>query len=156
MNRRQDIDPAAAKLVAGFITVVGLLFWGFVAFQTFRSLYDYAVAQRYAPTPGVIEDVLIVNYPRGGPAYGFEFSYEVGGQVYRSRRVSVGPVDTQALARRWERGAQVTVYYDPHDPRAAVLIRDLSLFRDWQWPAFLFLTLSPLLAYLLLRRYAPR
>lgn len=155
VNRRQDIDPAA-KLVAGFITVVGLLFWGFVASQTFRSLYDYAVARRYAPTPGVIEDVLIVNYPRGGPAYGFEFSYEVGGQVYRSRRVSVGPVDTQALARRWERGTRVTVYYNPRDPRDAVLIRDLSLLRDWQWPAFLLLTLSPLLAYLLLRRYARR
>ncbi|RIH81350.1 hypothetical protein Mterra_03214 [Calidithermus terrae] len=156
MNRRQGIDPAAAGLVAGLVVVTGLLFWGFVALQTFRSLYDHAAARRYVATQGVIEDVLIVNYPRGGPTYGFEYRYEVGGRVYRGRRVSVGPVDTQALARRWPEGTRVTVYYDPRDPRRAVLIRDLGLLRDWQWPAFVFLTLSPLLAYLLLRRHAPR
>lgn len=50
----------------------------------------------------------------------------------------------------------MTVYYDPRDPRRAVLIRDLSLSYGWGWPLFVLITLSPLPLWLLLRRYARR
>jgi hypothetical protein len=65
---------------------------------------------------------------RYAPAVRIVYEYEVGGTVYRSERVAVEiqPVETdsaegQRRLRDYPVGTEVTVYYDPDDPAAAVL-----------------------------------
>jgi hypothetical protein len=155
MGKSQDTTFFGLSPTVCFVITLYLMGWAVFTLLTLKTLYDYAVARGYAATEGVIERATATTL-RGGVSYGFEYAYEVDGQVYRGRRVSVGPVDNDALTRGWGRGTRVTVYYDPRDPRRAVLIRDLSLSHGWGWPLFVLITLSPLPLWLLLRRYARR
>ncbi len=59
------------------------------------------------------------------------YSYQVGGQLYESTRVTFGPEPLEAGKEvptvRYPTGAQVTVFYDPQNPREAVLERKAPL-----------------------------
>lgn len=155
MGKSQNTTFSSLSPTACLVLILYLMGWAVIALLTLEALYQYAVARSYAATEGMIERATATTL-RGGVSYGFEYAYEVGGKTYRGRRTSVGPVDADALARGWGRGTRVTVYYDPRDPRRAVLIRDLSLSYGWGWPLFVLITLSPLPLWLLLRRYARR
>lgn len=156
MGKSQDTTFFGLSPTVCFVITLYLMAWTVFTLLTLETLYNYAVARGYAATEGVIEDITISSAPRGSSSRVLEYAYEVGGKTYRNRKPSVGPVDTDALARRWPEGTRVTVYYDPRDPRRAVLIRDLSLSHGWGWPLFVLITLSPLPLWLLLRRYARR
>lgn len=64
---------------------------------------------------------------RSAPSIAYEYS--VNGKRYTGERISLGEnipeSDFESLLRRYPVGADVTVYYDPADPRRAVLERTL-------------------------------
>ena len=53
------------------------------------------------------------------------YSYEVNGKTYRSSNIlpggDIGGVNVESTLARYPKGADVTVYYDPHNPKDAVL-----------------------------------
>jgi hypothetical protein len=95
----------------------------------------------FTRTPGrvVVSRVEEIPAPaeEGGPKFAavFRYAYDVRGRTYESDQVSFGAspgataTDPQE-ARRWvERhpaGSEVEVWYDPADPRRAVLVRGVS------------------------------
>ncbi|HNN13413.1 MAG TPA: DUF3592 domain-containing protein [Anaerolineales bacterium] len=64
------------------------------------------------------------------------YSYEVAGKTYHSDQIipggEISDLTTYKVVQRYPAGAQVTVYYDPHDPRKAVLERS-SKFSNNTW-----------------------
>lgn len=58
-----------------------------------------------------------------------EYEFIVSGQRYRGTRIGIGDdaggPNTEATLKRYPAGADVTVYYDPADPRNCVLERDV-------------------------------
>jgi hypothetical protein len=53
------------------------------------------------------------------------YIYEVDGKTYRSSNIlpggEIGGVNVESTLARYPKGADVTVYYDPHNPKDAVL-----------------------------------
>ena len=64
------------------------------------------------------------------------YSYEVMGKPYRSDQIipggDVGGSGSSSVVQRYPVGAQVTVYYDPHEPKKAVLERGAK-FSNTTW-----------------------
>src|SRR5262249_13165844 len=60
------------------------------------------------------------------------YEYRVDGQLYNDTRIHFGPTTNfaalnLALADRYQKNQQVTVYYDPTNPKNAVLLRKVFL-----------------------------
>lgn len=53
------------------------------------------------------------------------YTYEVDGKTHRSSNIlpggDVGGINVESTLARYPKGAEVTVYYDPHNPKDAVL-----------------------------------
>jgi hypothetical protein len=66
---------------------------------------------------------------RSAPSIAYE--YTVNGKRYSGERISLAEIipesDIEAILARYPLGAQVMVYYDPSNPRRAVLERDLPI-----------------------------
>jgi hypothetical protein len=67
-------------------------------------------------------DTEVINEPL------VEYEYRANGHKYRSRRVTIGEktsgFELEAIFARYPVGADVRVYYDPANPRTAVLERE--------------------------------
>ena len=64
------------------------------------------------------------------------YSFEVNGKVYKGKHISaggeMGGVTAQGVLDRYPVGSQVTVFYDPHNPKKAVLEKK-SVNLKWLW-----------------------
>ncbi len=91
----------------------------------------------YTRTRGRIVRADVEEIPRtseeGGPQFRpvVRYAFEVGGRRYESERVSIGsatgsgtsdPGDARRLVGRYPSGTEVDVWFDPRDPRRAVLV----------------------------------
>jgi hypothetical protein len=124
----QTLEAIAALWI--FIGLVALSFGGVQAIEAGRMA-------KWPAAPGrVVASESVTTAFRGlGLRYALAvrivYEYEVGGTAYTGERVGVEtqPVETdsaegQRRLRNYPVGAEVTVYYDPDDPAAAVLERD--------------------------------
>jgi hypothetical protein len=119
---RRD-NPIALSLVA--MVVTGVLGWLFVLpmWRAHRSL-DWTPA-----TCTIVSTGHATHYDRHGTpsdVLRVEYAYHVDGQRYRGTRVDFsGSIDAaeQEVTARATDGDQVPCWYDPIDPREAVLVR---------------------------------
>lgn len=65
------------------------------------------------------------------------YTYEVMGKAYRCKQIlpggEIGGMDIQSTLNRYPLNAQITVYYDPHNPKDAVLERESKKFSKMLW-----------------------
>lgn len=65
------------------------------------------------------------------------YTYEVMGKAYRCKQIlpggEIGGMDVQSTLKRYPMDAQVTVYYDPHNPKDAVLEQGGNKFSKMLW-----------------------
>jgi hypothetical protein len=120
-----------------FLPMVTLLVAAVVA----KSI-DYKRAQSWSTVTGKIvrselaekrhrfqgEQEKIENVPA------VEYEFETGGRKYRGTRIGIGDdtggANTEATLARYRLGSDVTVYYDPDDPRNCVLEKGGPFARD--------------------------
>lgn len=117
----------AAVLIffALFWSAITSVFLGFLAYRAVRQTQ----ALGYASTPGTITKIDVVQH-RGNRTKSnelkLEYRYEVGGKQYTNDRYRYGMANTSDnWAERYKRdhppGSPVPVYYNPYDPKDAVL-----------------------------------
>jgi hypothetical protein len=125
--------------------VLGAAAWacGYAVIQFARAL----LARRWPTVEGEIVDARIVqSWGRNDREYlesAVRYRYDVAGQLYSSNRVRFGqltpnswiptrnfPLAAAALARRYPRGKQVRVYYNPRRPDRSILYLTPD-FRVW-------------------------
>jgi hypothetical protein len=117
---------------------------GLIIFATVYKLIEVQRASRWPSAPGrvvssgqqarkvkVFSDVQRAD---GKPQYEIRnfanvvYEYDVGGRKVRNNRVSIGEdlgnFEVEETLARYPVGAPVTVYYNPRDPKEAVLERD--------------------------------
>jgi hypothetical protein len=117
-----------------FLVVIGII--AFFAIRGFKkSNAVYQAAQSWPSTTGVILSSQLVweyrSHGRREQEAQVIFQYQVNGQSYQSHTVRAGeevlrarlPGQAQAIVARYPAGAQVTVYYDPANPKDGVLER---------------------------------
>ncbi|GAB4495436.1 MAG: DUF3592 domain-containing protein [Anaerolineales bacterium] len=112
--------------------IIGLLFFAVVV-----KMRETQRAKTWQTTSGKItrsetralkkRDIDGKESVRSAPAIAYE--YTVNGKRYQGERISLAEIipesDIEPLLARYPVGAQVTVYYDPANPRQAVLERSL-------------------------------
>lgn len=124
-------------LLIGFACVIA----GSLSFITFVKWREVRAMSHWLPTPGKIiswcvearevrrsgvgSDSSDTTEIRNFPAITFE--YKVGGKKFQSSRYSVkenlGNFEVTETLAQFPRGAEVTVFYNPADPRKAVIER---------------------------------
>jgi hypothetical protein len=130
-----------------FSMMIGFAALGFWVLFSSRDLIRQALASyRWATTEGVIVDLTDASFTTPGltriggigeVAYHevtHVYEYQVGGQTYQSSNYCFGAHIERAEAA-FSAGTKVKVYYDPLDPKNAVLRRGLqpSLFLGPFW-----------------------
>jgi hypothetical protein len=118
---------------------IGLIFLPMVALIVVAAAskgLDFQRAQSWPTARGkIVRSELIAKHHRfagepetveNAPAVEYEFSADVG--HYRGSRIGIGDdsggANSEATLARYPLGAEVTVYYDPNDPKNCVLERD--------------------------------
>ncbi len=131
--------PALLALACGSIFILALIGLGlFLVIQGTRSRRKAGESLQWPSVSGVIVETQVREarntdddgnidvsyYPR------VDYTYEVGGQTYRSHLIAFGaikPVKNAAQVQkgleRYPMGGPVTVYYNPEKPSEAVLER---------------------------------
>lgn len=65
------------------------------------------------------------------------YTYEVMGKAYRCKQIlpggDISGINVQSTLDHYPLGAQITVYYDPHNPKDAVLERGSKKFSRMLW-----------------------
>lgn len=128
---------ACMSEIVWFMSLFGIAVFGLLLFAIGYKLWEVRGASRWRETPGRIlesrvesrerrkskQDARIGNYPR------VVYEYRVGGRRYQGRRIGIGEEAPDFLIQetldRYPAGAVVKVYYNPDDPKQAVLERDL-------------------------------
>jgi len=120
-----------------FIGIFAAAILGLIAFAVVVKLREAQGAKNWQTASGTIthSEVRAVRKReldnrvkvRSAPAIAYEYS--VDGKRYQSERISLAEIipesDIEPLLARYPLGAQVTVYYNPADPRQSVLERAL-------------------------------
>jgi hypothetical protein len=120
-----------------FLGIFAAAILGLIAFAAIVKLREAQAAKNWQSVGGKIirseirtvrkRDLEERETVRSAPAIAYE--YNVGGKRYKGERISLAETlpesEIEAILARYPLGAQVTVYYDPADPRRAVLERDL-------------------------------
>ncbi|HVF72946.1 MAG TPA: DUF3592 domain-containing protein [Chthoniobacterales bacterium] len=141
------MDPAVVLGVTGVFALVGGLF----LFLGLRSLSAARASQLWPSTPGKItSSQLMAGGTRSKPWYKPQVTYTfaVNGQAYTGENVFFGNARSnssgkpQAVVDRYREGAEVEVFYNPHQPQQAVLERRTGPSNT------IFLILGPLLLIL--------
>jgi hypothetical protein len=125
-----------------FMIIVGAMFPAVIIVAVVVKLVEVRRASRWPATPGTIT-VSTVNASKnkpGDPGYDFsdtevtnqpfvEYEYKVDRRKLRGNRITIGEkisgFELESTLARYPVGATVTVYYDPANPKNAVLERDL-------------------------------
>lgn len=115
---------------------VGIIFLLVGLFVTLRAIKDwrrYRDSESWAAVPGQITTSNVTSHrsSKGGTTYGIfiTYTYQVMGQSYQGNQFSFGSEGTrygtrskaEAMLSNYQIGSQATVYYDPNDPKQAVL-----------------------------------
>jgi hypothetical protein len=136
-------------------TIFAATFFPFAAFNAARIRWNEARAcasGAWPTVPGKVEWSRIERTPRGHTTYFrlvIDYRYEVGGRDYEGDTVQFGPPRVtgqgliERLADKYTAGAQVTVHYDPDDPRNAVLETSDAMARQDAWQIW-FLLVAPI------------
>ena len=113
------------------LPVAGLFVGGTIVWQQAAAVWRGARSARWPRVEGRVVDVSLTGMPiavrRGLPRGAVpvvEYEYSVGGQHFRSNRVSFGGFtfnEAVATAAMYKRGRHVQVAYDPRRPDQAVL-----------------------------------
>lgn len=124
------------QLIA-ILMALGLMAFGlFTGVQAFTALWEQVRAwsrarksKAWAATDGHIEESKItwagVRGPRAHPVVAYR--YQVNGESYLGTRIDFSfariyyTPEAEAILAGYPAGAQVTVYYDPHDPAESTL-----------------------------------
>ena len=141
-NARTDTGDTIAGVVFGLFFLAG----GFAS-SIFGALSIYRAyeSRGWPGVPGVVVSSKVVRISgsrsrRSGPrrtsrAAAVEYRYVVGDQEHVGRRISFAgtPAGDGArdVVRRYPRGADVTVYYDPDDPSSSVLEVGMVSVAPW-------------------------
>lgn len=120
----------------GFLLPTTIFWWALVGtglYTTLSRLADYVDARsRFVPAEGVVERSETKTSPsRRGDTHDAEivYRYEVDGHTYRSSRFSFSgdwkETGDRSMAKereaRYPEGSSVTVFYDPENPKEAVI-----------------------------------
>jgi hypothetical protein len=136
-------------------TLSAATYFPFAAFYAARIRWNEARARAsgaWPTVPGKVEWSRIERTPRGYMTYFrlvIDYRYEVGGRDYEGDTVQFGPPRVtgqeliERLADKYTAGAQVTVHYDPDDPRKAVLETSDAMARQDAWQIW-FLLVVPI------------
>ncbi|MBN1979605.1 MAG: DUF3592 domain-containing protein [Anaerolineae bacterium] len=132
-----DLFPLIFALFCGGIFIVALAALGiFLIAFSLRSRKKAAASQSWPATFGQITKAEVKQSAStdddGRTTYAYypavEYTYQIGGQTYTSKRMSFGGVvaygswaKAEAGLARFPVGSQVTVYYNPEKPAEAVL-----------------------------------
>lgn len=139
-------DSTGVILVVFGGLVFVLVFAGIGAFLLYRSLQTRKRAeasQNWPSTLGQVVESRVTHSTsidsEGGSSDTYspvvEYTYQVGGQEYRGKDIAFGfkqgygsPGKAEAVTARYPEGGSVTVYYDPANPKQAVLERKVGGF----------------------------
>jgi len=123
----------------GGVGVIFVLVALFAARSTIKDWRRYRESGKWVPVTGQIitSNVTARNSSKGGSIYGINvlYDYQVMGQAYQGDQVSFGAEGTGFQTRRkaekqlarFPMGGKTTIYYDPNDPRQAVLERKFDI-----------------------------
>ena len=113
-----------AILVGGGFALIGLM----LAYRCVDDIRQDKASFSWSTTPG---EIVSASYSRPTTKWGYrvslEYQYEVGGQRYRSHRITRtgGGYSSEETARemlaKYTAGKQVTVYFPPNRPEASIL-----------------------------------
>ena len=142
--------------IFGFTNVISILLIGGLL-ALFAALTDYYMVQyisderkaekdasQWPSVNGTVVSARLVSH--GSIRYRADFpeisySYEVGGKVYKSKHIAaggeMGGVGAQGVLDRYPVASQVTVFYDPQNPKKAVLEKK-SVTQKWLWVILIF------------------
>ena len=145
--------------IFGFTNIIIILFIGGLM-ALFAALTDYYMVQyisderkaekdasQWPSVNGTVLSARLVSH--GSIRYRADFpeisySYEVGGKVYKSKHIAaggeMGGVGAQSVLDRYPVSSQVTVYYDPKNPKDAVLEKK-SVVQSWLWVILIFMNI---------------
>ena len=148
-----------ATILNNLTYVFLILFIGFLMF-VFAAFMDYYMVQyisderraekdasQWPSVNGTVLSARLVSH--GSIRYRADFpeisySYEVGGKVYKSKHIAaggeMGGVGAQSVLDRYPVSSQVTVYYDPKNPKNAVLEKK-SVVQSWLWVILIFMNI---------------
>lgn len=127
-----------------FILFVVAMFPTLILVAFAVKMWEVRQASRWPSEPGkvVISKVKSHKKKPSEPGYNFsdtevtnepqvEYDFLVGGSKYRGTRITIGEktsgFELESILARYPVGAEVTVYYDPANPKKAVLERDLPM-----------------------------
>jgi hypothetical protein len=122
-----------------FLTAIfgGIFVWVVLSFVQSRASQRWPSVQGKVLSAGVAEKVGRTSRGRRTVEYSAAvvYQYTVDGKEFSSSEMSFGPQQTYSflakkLANQYEEGQEVTVYYDPANPKTAVLRREV-MFGGW-------------------------
>jgi hypothetical protein len=125
-----------------FMIIVGAMFPTVIIVAVVVKLIEVRKASRWPATTGTITNSIVkaIKNKPGDAGYDFsdtevfnqpfvEYEYAVNGRKLRGNRITIGEkisgFEIESTLARYPVGAAVTVYYDPANPKNAVLERDL-------------------------------
>lgn len=146
------------RLGYGLLGVIIGLCTGMLACMLPLALYEVAVSGGWSTVQGEITssgvEARVVRDSKGRErtehSAAVKYTYQVGGQTYAGDRIGFGATQTfsmfaKDLAGQYRAGQKVDVYYDPANPKDAVLQRSIL------WATYLWGVAGLGLAFLMLR-----
>ena len=125
--------------MCGAVFILGFIGAGiFLIYRSVQSRKKAQASQGWPSTAGLINESRVAHSTHtdtdGDSSDSYtpyiEYTYQVGGQTYTGRDLTFGftqgygnEAKAQSVLAKYPPGAQVSVYYDPTDPRQAVLER---------------------------------
>lgn len=125
------------------IGIFGSAFFGLILFAIIYKMLEVRAARSWLPTPGKVVDSRVVARKKKPGDIGYnessegnvanyafvQYEYTVNGKTHRCDRVSIadhGANDEVELTlERYPVGTDVTVYYNPKNPKQAVIEREM-------------------------------
>ncbi|MGL6159826.1 DUF3592 domain-containing protein [Microbulbifer sp.] len=121
------------KKILRIAAAVGLLYFGEHHLGAFSTIHSYYFSDATASTTGKIIQSRKLSGRRSS-FHDIKYQYVVDGYTYESGKVSYqapGSIYSRRMLRKYPEGKDVTVYYDPLNPRYSILEKggiDLRVF----------------------------
>lgn len=140
MRRKASSALLLLLLAVVFMAVAG--FFGYLTIQKKQALSNYeAVNGTIDEASQVEEDVDRGSEGSRTISYRpiIQYSYSVNGRKYTNDNIYTGssqasysqPSDAENIIRRFNRGEEVVIHYDPKEPSSSYLIRDESFWTEY-------------------------
>jgi hypothetical protein len=112
------------------ILIMGMAVMGWFSVKDLGLMFT---SSTWKPTPAIIIQSKVNRGNRGGPDSPWvEFSYQINGQMYVSDELDFGQwsYDVPLYLSNYPIGKSVTAYYDPDNPKQAVLNKSGSVMAN--------------------------